>query len=361
MQSVYITWLNVSEKTIIYLVDAAEEDFCPPGVTDPFFYESDEVLEDPERGFLPTVSNTEEYGWLVATGRPIHDSTGELVGYACVDMSMDAVMTEERSFIRTIALALLGVTLVVGALGIWLVDWFLVRPINILSNAAEHYTSEEEGTFTSLSIHTRDEVEALAHSMAIMEKDIHEHIANLLATTQALVTTQAKAEQMDKLASIDALTKVRNKRAYDLEAKRLEQSIQAEEARFGLLMIDLNDLKKMNDTYGHDKGNISINTLCQLVCRVFKHSPVFRIGGDEFVVILEEQDYDNVEALVKALNIEVERLRNDETLPPWKRITAAVGFACYDPEVDDTTESVFKRADNAMYERKKQMKGLTRR
>jgi len=198
-------------KIIICLVDVAEEDFCPPGVADPFFYEDEEILRNPERGFLPTVTNTEEYGRLVATGRPIHDSTGELVGYACVDVSMEAVVTQERNFIRTIALALLGLAVVAGVLGIWLVDWFLVRPINMLSDAAERYTSGKAGEwmqrFASLSIHTRDEVETLAHSMAVMGKDINEHIASLLSTTQALASTQAKAEQMDQLASIDALTK----------------------------------------------------------------------------------------------------------------------------------------------------------
>lgn len=342
------------------MVDAAVEDSCPPGVTDPFFYEDEEILRNPERGFLPTVTDTEEYGWLVATGRPIHDSTGELVGYACVDVSMEAVVTQERSFIRTIAMALLAVAVVAGVLGIWLVDWFLVRPINILSDAAERYTSGKEGErmqrFASLSIHTRDEVEALAHSMAVMEKDINEHIANLLSTTQALVSTQAKAEQMNQLASIDALTKVRNKRSYDQETKRLDQAIQAGEARFGLLMIDLNDLKKLNDTYGHDKGDVAINMLCRVVCGVLKHSPVFRIGGDEFVTILEGQDYDNVNTLISRFNAKIEKIREDEALPPWKRITAAMGWACFDSGMDADTQTVFKRADKAMYERKKQMK-----
>ena len=136
-ESVYITWLETADKTIVYLVDATEEDACPPGVCDPFFYEDDEVLENPERGFLPTISNTEEYGWLVATGKAIHDSAGELVGFACVDISMDEVVAEQHSFVRTIALALLGLAIVAGTLGILLVDWFLVRPIKILSDAAE--------------------------------------------------------------------------------------------------------------------------------------------------------------------------------------------------------------------------------
>lgn len=121
-------------------------------------------------------------------------------------------------------------------------------------------------------------------------------------------------------------------------------------------MIDLNDLKMMNDSYGHDKGDISINTLCHVVCSVFKHSPVFRIGGDEFVAILENEDYENADALVARFDAEVEKVHQDDSLPPWKRITAAIGCARFDPAADADTEAVFKRADAAMYERKKKMK-----
>lgn len=64
-------------------------------------------------------------------------------------------------------------------------------------------------------------------------------------------------------------------------------------------MIDLNYLKLINDNFGHDKGNIAIKKICNIVCVTFKHSPVFRIGGDEFVVILENEDYDNIHTLIK--------------------------------------------------------------
>ena len=55
--------------------------------------------------------------------------------------------------------------------------------------------------------------------------------------------------------------------------------------------IDLNNLKTINDTYGHDKGNIAIMKLANMICEVFSKSPVFRIGGDEFAVILFKKDY----------------------------------------------------------------------
>jgi diguanylate cyclase (GGDEF)-like protein len=80
---------------------------------------------------------------------------------------------------------------------------------------------------------------------------------------------------------------VRNKRSYvdalDELAKDIEQGI----AKFGIAVVDLNYLKMYNDTYGHEKGDIAIRTVCNLTCETFKHSPVFRYGGDEFAVILQ--------------------------------------------------------------------------
>ena len=125
---------------------------------------------------------------------------------------------------------------------------------------------------------------------------------------------------------------------------------------FGIAMIDLNDLKKINDTYGHDKGNLAIQQLCGLICNTFKHSPVFRIGGDEFAVVLEGHDLENAAALADSLVAEVKRRGADKSLDPWDRITA-IGYATYDPARDANVEAVFKRADETMYAVKKRMKG----
>ena len=93
-------------------------------------------------------------------------------------------------------------------------------------------------------------------------------------------------------------------------------------------MFDCDNLKKINDQYGHDKGDVYIKATSQMICRVFKHSPVFRIGGDEFAVILQDEDYRNRDAL------------NDSF--------EAVGPAC-DTSVNDT----IRRADECMYENKR--------
>ena len=125
---------------------------------------------------------------------------------------------------------------------------------------------------------------------------------------------------------------------------------------FGIVMIDLNNLKVINDSFGHEKGNIAIRMICSLVCRKFAHSPVFRVGGDEFVVILENDDYNKPEVLVKELRREIEAISSKESLEPWERISAAIGWTIYDPKKDKNVESVLKRADALMYENKKEMK-----
>ena len=192
----------------------------------------------------------------------------------------------------------------------------------------------------------------LAKSMADMEQDINGYISNLEQTTNDLITARENAELMNQAANIDALTKVRNKRAYNNDIQHLNENAKS----FGIVMIDMNGLKAINDTYGHEKGDIGIITICQNICRIFKHSPVYRIGGDEFVVILENDDYDERDSLLESLRARFEQLKNDESLEPWERVTAAIGCATYDPHIDNIVESVLQRADALMYENKKEMK-----
>ena len=89
---------------------------------------------------------------------------------------------------------------------------------------------------------------------------------------------------------------------------------------------------------------------------IFAHSPVFRIGGDEFVVILENSDFDNADSLLNSLKSALSESQKAEN--EWERVSAAAGIAVYDPAIDEGVESVFKRADMTMYENKKKMKAV---
>ena len=360
LKAVYLLCFDMKTESTIYLVDASYEDFCAPGCFDPIMYEVDfAAMRDPRAGIEPDVTNTEEYGWVVAAGSPVFLGD-ELIAFAAADISMNEVMAQRNQFLLIALIALLVLAAVASALSVLLIDRTIIRPINLLSDTSEKYwsggTEAIRHEFSNLNIHTGDEIEALSDSMKQMEQNINDHITKILETTQTLISTRAHADEMDRAANIDALTKLRNKRAYDLEIERADQELQEGKTDIGLAMIDMNYLKKTNDVYGHEQGNLCLRKLCQTICAVFKHSPVFRIGGDEFVVILENQDLEHLDELKVRFEEELGKLQNADS--PWESVSAAAGYAVFDPETDRVMEDVFKRADEQMYERKKEMKAM---
>ena len=126
---------------------------------------------------------------------------------------------------------------------------------------------------------------------------------------------------------------------------------------FGVIVLDINFLKETNDRYGHDVGNKLIVAAAGIISGTFKRSPVFRIGGDEFLVILQNRDLEALPGLLKKLDEEAsnETITVDKEVIP---VSIAKGFAKYEPKKDTNFIDVFNRADDAMYDDKREMKGL---
>lgn len=161
------------------------------------------------------------------------------------------------------------------------------------------------------------------------------------------------------ISNHDALTKVMSRISYDNKIKELNLIIKEnpESLAFAVCECDLNNLKQVNDSFGHDKGDVYIINCCRAICHIFKNSPVFRIGGDEFVAILEKNDYDNLEIIKKAVQeLAIAEMKKSVSLDEKKSF--AVGFAVYDSRKDRTFNDVLKRADQAMYKNKKMLKSL---
>ena len=357
----YTSFVVPQDEAFVYLVDAAEEDPCPIGCIDPVYEVNKEVLVNPAVGFPAYITDTDEYGWLVSAGVPVYGDGDEVVGYAFVDISMDVIKQKEGDYIRELSIMLVVLTIAICALTIILVRRFIVRPLNTLSKAASSYCDPHEdtrSTFVGLDIRSKDEIGNLHKSMIQMENDIDNYIDNLVETRAKLKSTRMEADLMNDLAHKDALTGVRNRLAYEQELARLDAELAAGQDAFGIAVVDLNDLKTTNDEYGHDCGNISLMRISNFTCSVFAHSPVFRIGGDEFVVVLRGNDFDKVNDLVAEFNETLASQDDAEAeLEPWERVSAAIGYALYDANLDTDADSVFRRADKLMYENKKKMKG----
>lgn len=158
-------------------------------------------------------------------------------------------------------------------------------------------------------------------------------------------------------ANRDSLTGLRNTTAYKRWVEEFDKDIEKKTAKFGIVVFDLNQLKQTNDNYGHDIGDKLIATAAKVISDVFKRSPVFRIGGDEFLAILRHRDLEDCEKLFVQLDLECAkaRIEEKEEIP----ISIARGFAVFDLDKDLSFNDVFKRADHAMYENKRKNKKVT--
>ena len=214
----------------------------------------------------------------------------------------------------------------------------LTKPLVRLAAASQKlmdgdYTAELE------EYHGQDEVGTLTRSFRKMRDYMQVYISDL-----------------NSRAYTDALTGVKNKGAFDLSVKRINGEMHEEKTAFAIIMFDLDNLKEINDQFGHERGDIYLQTACRLICRVFAHSPVFRVGGDEFCVLAQFADYNTRDELLQYFDREAEA-RNAKAEHPWERIEVSKGMAVYRAGKDENTEQVFRRADEAMYQDKRRRKG----
>lgn len=168
-----------------------------------------------------------------------------------------------------------------------------------------------------------------------------------------------KIDREKDISSHDALTRVMSRNPFDRKAADLDRLIQEDpdSVRFAICECDLNNLKLVNDSFGHDAGDLYIINCCKLICDIFKHSPVYRIGGDEFVAVLQSDDYDNLE-LLKRIVTSTCFDEATKAVSLSERKSFAAGFAVFDPKHDNSFADVMKRADIEMYSNKKMLKSL---
>ena len=343
-----LVYADLTNYRIVYLADDSDlDDRCLPGSFDDFTETDMTVVDHLADGFTPEITNMPEYGYLASVARPIFDGEKDpnnIVAFALVDLSMDDIIAKEGSNTRELTILLISLSAGAVLVGFLLVLFLIARPVRILTKAANDYTKgddQELNKFEKIRIRTKDEIEDLSISMKKMEKDINHYIVDILDANK-------KASEMKQLADRDALTGMNNKRSYFEIEERINEEIKQGKAKYAITMIDLNDLKGINDNLGHEKGDEAIVSLSNLIKETFKHSETYRIGGDEFAAVSENEDLNNIQKLEKDLREKIKTKANG--------ISAAIGVAIFDPKTDNNFEDTFKRADSKMYQNKKAMK-----
>ena len=301
-----------------------------------------------------------EYGKTYAYYLPLYIGTKKL-GVIGVEVNIASVN-------REILYATIRQMLMIGSILVIFMFFLLfiirsnfIRKLVKLQNIIESYSKNKNPKVVEhlkLEVTNSDEISVIMAKFAEMIYELEHYIQDLTQTRLDLKNTKQQTIELNELAIRDTLTGIRNKTGYDKEIQKIDWEMSSGLKNIGVAMIDLNFLKQINDTYGHDKGNIAIITICKIICKVFEHSPVFRIGGDEFVVILRGHDLKNIENLIQEFYDHLKSLQDNPELSYWEKVSAAIGYAIYTPETDTSYDSIFKRADKNMYKNKKAMKAV---
>ena len=173
------------------------------------------------------------------------------------------------------------------------------------------------------------------------------------------ILSKAKLEEeketsktFQNMANTDSMTGIRNKHAYSVYEGAINQKIQNGEIQeLAVVVCDINGLKYVNDTQGHAAGDQLIKDACAMICEYFTHGAVFRVGGDEFVVVLQEKGYSTMNEVLGELNKKIEANIKDNG------VVVSMGSSVLQPD-DQQLRDVFARADHKMYERKKELKSM---
>ena len=297
----------------------------------------------------------DRWGKYYSAFSPVFDSEGKVVGVIGVDFNSEWFNQQIWNNTRFIILISLLFTLV-GALGFLMInDRVRKRFIELGAELATLSSDVESLTAELLSGESRAESGAPSADAQTLSAAENSADDELRALGRKLHAMHKEMEQyldfMHTQAYTDTLTRVGNTTAYLERQKELEARILNGSARFSAIMFDINDLKLINDRYGHACGDKAIRAAADAIVESFEQKNTFRIGGDEFIVIAEQMPY---EELAQRL------LRVDELIARYNAtdrehqatLSIAKGCASFVLGRDHAFRDVFVRADQKMYENK---------
>lgn len=163
------------------------------------------------------------------------------------------------------------------------------------------------------------------------------------------ITDRKNMENKLELISLtDHLTKLNNKKSYNDNIKKIISQYQRYKTPFSVIMYDIDNFKYINDTYGHSVGDDVLIEMSQLISsHIRKNDYIFRVGGEEFIILLTETQITNAKLVAEKIRSNVEK--NLKTIQD-KQITISIGLTEVNNE--DTKESIYKRVDKLLYESK---------
>lgn len=266
---------------------------------------------------------------------PLNSSYNIPVAYIIVGISTENVRMEQLTYLGYITIVVTSITVLFGIFMIWFMQHNVLGPLNAMSKAASSYSGtilrdDRESPISRINIKTGDELERLCESMKKMEHDI--------------IASSSQLAIADWNSNHDSMTQLYNKRHYKEQLRELQ-----EDGTIGVLYFDIDNLKKMNDTFGHEKGDAVILKAAEFIRGYLsEQASGFRIGGDEFVMLVKDCTEQKVQELVNMMRTDERGKLSDVTAEFYCRLAIGGAFR----KTGEALEDTIKRADDEMYKNK---------
>ena len=225
-----------------------------------------------------------------------------------------------------------------------------IREICTITQRSGQYTPVIALTAIGSDSQVKDAIRAGAVDCLYKPLNIHELVRVLLShMTRISSDMERKIAETMKLANTDILTSVKNIIAFTEEVSRLSAEMESNpDFDVGIVICDCDGLKLVNDTLGHDVGDQFIKNNCRIITSVFSGSSVYRIGGDEFAVVVRGNDLKNADNLMKQMKLQSLEASRLPHISEGKACFSC-GFSRYSHDSKDSISDIMKRADRAMY------------
>jgi diguanylate cyclase (GGDEF)-like protein len=349
---------QVGEDEFIFTVDADPEDPADFGEEVLVTY----ALRQAAKGTatVDTEPAEDEWGNFYSAYSPVYDSEGKISGIVGVDFDSAWYESQIREHMRSSVLIAIILVLIGGIIVAVFTSGAVERlnklktQLTALSADVDELTAELSTEADNLGAAPRtavqieekpdapvpespsDEIEEITAKMQVMHSQMKQYIA------------YARAK-----AYLDGLTGVGNSLAYVEMQGRINREIGEGKADFHVVVYDINDLKKVNDKYGHSEGDMIIRAAASAVTDAFGIRHTFRIGGDELLAVAEKTS--DAKVIEKLASVELSLARyNDERRAQggYADLSLSAGFSGFRPDQDSCFHDVFVRADEKMYEQK---------
>ena len=253
--------------------------------------------------------------------------------FVCVQVPVNEINSSQRTVLAVSVIISILILLVTMSVTMLVINGFL-SPLKELTNAAQQLASGKMDV--KLQYSEDDEIGSLSKTFSMMSASLKHYF-----------------DHFHSLAYTDSLTGLNNKAAFDITKGVIESELALGRASFAIIIMDVNNLKIVNDTKGHEVGDELLVHVTSCLRETFVGYPLYRIGGDEFCSIINNAD---PKQLIEKLH-EVTSRRSKRDLDLFgTRYQIAAGGAIYDKRIDESFQDVFKRADDLMYVNKKALK-----